>query len=190
VTDGMNALTAMRATLRPHHDSIERSLNLMDGNVDRHRYVRFIERSYGFVASCERQLDLERAPEALEVERRLKTPLLRNNLASLGYTAESIDRVPLCDTLPPVGSWPSALGYFYVLEGSTLGGQLLSRHLRSSLGLSDEALAFLNGYGGGTGPMWKGMIGVLEAAMMEPDAAAAITKSARETFILLERWHG
>jgi heme oxygenase len=187
--NGAASLAAMRAALRPAHDSIERSLDLMSDAVDLPRYRRFIERSYGFIAACERELDVAAAPPALDLERRLKTPLLRVSLEALGHDGAAIDRLPLCDRLPAVSGWPAALGYFYVIEGSTLGGQLLSRRFRAGLGVDGDALAFLTAYGADTGPMWKGMIEVLEHAMAAQGSATAITETARTTFELLERWH-
>lgn len=186
---GTVALQTMRAQLRPYHDSIEQSLDLMRADVDRSQYVRFLEKSYGFIAACEQRLDIGGAPPALAIDRRLKGPLLRASLHALGCAADAIDRIALCEQLPHVEGWPAALGYFYVIEGSTLGGQLLARHLRQRLGADDDGLAFLLGYRNDTGTMWKQMVGVLEAAMYDEAAAEAITASARDTFTLLERWH-
>jgi heme oxygenase len=186
---GTAALQAMRTALRPYHDSIEQSLDLMRADVDRSHYVRFLEKSYGFVAACEQRLDIGAAPPSLAIDRRLKGPLLRTNLRALGCGADAIDRLAWCEQLPHVEHWPAALGYFYVIEGSTLGGQLLARHCRERLAVGDEALAFLLGYRHDTGMMWKRMVGVLEAAMCDEAAAEAITASARQTFTLLERWH-
>lgn len=186
---GAMALQMMRAQLRPYHDSIEQSLDLLSSAVDRSRYVRFVEKSYGFIAACEQRLDLAGAPALLGIDQRLKTPLLRRNLRALGCDPDAIDRASMCGELPHVASWPAALGYFYVIEGSTLGGQLLARHFRERLGAEDAALAFLLGYRGDTGVMWKQMVGVLEPAMCDAAAAEEITASARDTFTLLERWH-
>ena len=187
-TRGAAALQMMRTRLRPYHDSIERSLDLM-GDVDRPRYLLFLEKSYSFIAACEQRLDIAGAPALLGIERRLKTPLLRSNLRALGCDPEAVDGASMRGELPQVASWPAALGYFYVIEGSTLGGQLLARHFRERLAAEDEALAFLLGYGRDTGLMWKQMVGVLEAAMGDATAAEEITASARDTFRLLERWH-
>jgi heme oxygenase (biliverdin-IX-beta and delta-forming) len=187
--NGATALALMRAQLRPYHDSIERSLDLMNRDVDRLRYVRFVEKSYGFIAACERHLDVAGAPPSLGIERRLKTPLLRDNLIALGYDDHAIDHLALCERLPQVAGWPAALGYCYVIEGSTLGGELLARHFGKRLGINDEALAFLHGYRSGTGAMWKQTVAVLEDAMSNAAAADDITTSARDTFTLLERWH-
>lgn len=48
------------------------------------------------------------------------------------------------------------LGYLYVKQGSTLGGQYISAQLKKNLGLvKGENLFFFNGYGSDTGKRWQ-----------------------------------
>lgn len=47
------------------------------------------------------------------------------------------------------------LGYLYVLEGSTMGGMVLQKHLRAGLGLERDGLAYYNAYGRETARNWK-----------------------------------
>lgn len=48
------------------------------------------------------------------------------------------------------------LGYLYVKQGSTLGGQVISKHLHDALGLVQGIdNHFFHGYGKETGPEWK-----------------------------------
>lgn len=48
------------------------------------------------------------------------------------------------------------LGYLYVKQGSTLGGQYISAQLKKNLGLvKGESLFFFNGYGSDTGKRWQ-----------------------------------
>jgi heme oxygenase len=68
---------------------------------------------------------------------------------------------------PPLPAFPSpaspseALGLFYVLEGSTLGGRLILRELaRRGVDLAD--LTFLDPYGTETGARWRSFLAVLE----------------------------
>jgi heme oxygenase len=183
------ALTRLRSSMRAHHDRVESSLDLMSPHVDRARYRQFLERTYGFVAACERALDIDRAPIALAIHRRLKTDALVADLKSIGHSETSIRRLPFPDVLPAVSSWPSALGYFYVMEGSTLGGQVLSRHFRTSLHLADDNMTFLAAYRAETGVMWKQMLDVLEDGLAEATSEAAITRTAGDTFDVLTHWH-
>lgn len=54
-----------------------------------------------------------------------------------------------------------ALGLYYVVEGSTLGGRHILRQLRA-LGIVDATLSFLDPYGSAAGSMWRSLIAVLE----------------------------
>ncbi len=49
----------------------------------------------------------------------------------------------------------AALGGLYVLEGATLGGRVIARHLRRQLGNGLGAPAFLDFHGEGTSSGWK-----------------------------------
>jgi heme oxygenase len=63
-------------------------------------------------------------------------------------TTETIARLPQCQTLPVIDSGPTCLGVLYVLEGATLGGQILRREIASRLRLdADNGAAFLDVYG-------------------------------------------
>lgn len=98
--------------------------------------------------------------------------------------------VPGPAVIPAVATWPSALGYLYVLEGSTLGGQLLYRHLRETLRLTRECTNYLRGYESRTGPQWRAFLDVLAPALAESSRSRhLITQAAADTFTSLERFH-
>lgn len=54
-----------------------------------------------------------------------------------------------------------ALGFLYVVEGSTLGGRIILRELQTR-GVTDPELAFLDPYGSSSGLMWRSLLAVLE----------------------------
>ena len=71
-----------------------------------------------------------------------------------------------------------------MLEGSTLGGQIVARHLREQLGMTAQSGgSFFAGRGDAIVPMWRQLKAALSAygearsAAVEPAVAAA-----RETF--------
>jgi heme oxygenase len=82
-----------------------------------------------------------------------------------------------------------ALGYVYVIEGSTLGGQVVLRDLGTRLSLTPEESAFLRSYGAEVGRMWREVLAWLGQAMADPAAEAAITTTAQETFSRLAGWY-
>lgn len=188
VMSGEAALARMRASMGPLHDRIETAVNLMTPELNADRYQRFLERSFGFIAACERRFDVRAAPPALHLEARMKTALLANDLAHFGHTPATLEQLEAPAQLPPVGSWPAALGYFYVIEGSTLGGQIIARHVRATIGM-EAATSFLSDGRADVGTRWKQMLAVLTGAMSDERAEAEITAAAAQTFEILHRWH-
>jgi heme oxygenase len=77
----------------------------------------------------------------------------------------------------------------YVLEGATLGGRVISRHLAARGIGPDTGGAFFAGYGNQTGEMWKSFSAAMGAyAEAHPESTGRMAEAADETFILLERW--
>lgn len=188
MTRGEEALARMRASMRPLHDRIEASLDLMTPELDSRRYQRFLERSYGFISACERRIDVNGAPPALRLADRLKSELLRSDLERFGHTTASLSALKSPSTLPPVESWPAALGYFYVVEGSTLGGQIIARHVRATIG-SEQPVGFLSGGRSEVALRWKQMLAVMMGEMANDAAERDVTAAAAQTFELLRHWH-
>lgn len=119
-----------------------------------------------------------------------KLPLLTRDLITLGSTPAEIQRLAICLSLPPLDSRAGALGCLYVLEGATLGGQIISRHLSEIQNLSPErGAAFFYGYGAETGHMWKSFRALLtrdvESGECDPEEVIA---AAAETFHRYENW--
>jgi heme oxygenase len=88
----------------------------------------------------------------------------------------------------PLTSLPAALGAFYVLEGSTLGGRFLLPEVQARLG--DVPTSFLAGYGDRTGRMWKQTRTALVRGVTEaphpPSAERALVAGADATFTRLD----
>lgn len=54
---------------------------------------------------------------------------------------------------------PFALGILYVIEGSTLGGKVIYKHIQKTLGLNEKSgAAYFYGYGEKTGELWKNFL--------------------------------
>ncbi len=90
--------------------------------------------------------------------------------------------------LPSISSRPEILGAAYVLEGSTLGGQIIARHLEETLGLRDGCgYRYFRSYGPDVGAQWK----AFRAELLRASSATndpVIVRAARETFEILHRW--
>lgn len=117
---------------------------------------------------------------------RRKTPLLIRDLLAIGVSRQQVAAVP--DAAIPEFTGPAgALGCCYVLEGATLGGQIIAKRLKTILHL-DQAYgaAFFNGYGRATGTMWRSYCAVLNSQVKDPASYHAATAAACATFEHLE----
>lgn len=83
----------------------------------------------------------------------------------------------------------AAFGAVYVVEGATLGGQVIARQVIPALAISPEnGCRFFTGYGADTGERWRetrDAIAAHLASAAAPDAAAEIVAGARMTFSLI-----
>ncbi len=93
---------------------------------------------------------------------------LERDMATHGVRPVEITLTPL----PAIGSRSALLGYLYVKQGSTLGGQVISRHLARKLGLEGGVTNhFFAGYGEDTGRQWKIFVQALDDAKIDAETA-------------------
>lgn len=179
-------LPRLRLETRPFHDGVEANAfnqSLSAGTVTAAQTAQFLGRMYGFVQPYEtalRRHAVALGPE-WQLEQRYRAALIPADLARLGYPAAP----PLCPTLPPLETRAQLLGAMYVLEGSTLGGQVIARQLAAA-GI-DGRSSFFASRAERTGPLWKQFTQLLEAAAAAEEADA-IVASAIRTFQTLAAW--
>ncbi|MFJ4155633.1 biliverdin-producing heme oxygenase [Pseudomonas sp. NPDC089752] len=178
-------LLALREGTRDCHKSLEARLPFFDAGFNIAAYSRLIQAYYGFHAPLEACLGGYQEPI------RAKTPALTLDLQALQLTAADIDALPLCQALPVIDNEASALGVMYVLEGSTLGGQVLKRAMAERFGIDPaNGTGFFDVYGALTGNYWRSFLDRLSQASTTPAAQAATVQAAIETFESFEHWLG
>ena len=181
----------LRSATREHHDRLERGLDIAGSIGSAADYTRLLARMYGFYAPLERCLckfDDALREHGVRVRPDLKAQKLELYLHAFGWTPVAVSTLPLCAELPCVSTDAHALGCLYVLEGATLGGQIISRR-NGGLNIDGDAgLTFFRAYGARTGRMWHGFVEGLNAYPATDAEAAQATQSARETFAAMERW--
>jgi len=194
ITAAGGVLEVMRDRTRETHARLEARLLLLDPALDMARYRAVLAAFYGYHASLEPRLwsvpGLERL--GLHAAERRKAPLLERDLLLLGFDTDAVAALPRCAALPPVADLGSALGALYVLEGATLGGRVITRHLSAHLRIgASTGGAFFEGYGERTGDMWRAYRAAVHRAVLDPecgvDEVAAVT-AAVATFDALDRW--
>ena len=193
-------LDRLKAQTRAEHMAMEGALDLMRDDLSLADYRRLLELYFGFYAPVEARLADVLACVTLgglEFETRRKLPLLRADLAALGGPAA--DTLAVCDAPPPLHTPAQAMGCLYVLEGATLGGMVIGKHVQRTLGLTPNCGArFFHGSGARTAEMWRACRAALAEFAADADSPAtatapaatanAVVESANETFRSLRHW--
>lgn len=189
-TSAPSILKRLRSETSERHTALEHRLPLVDPHLSRDGYQSILEGFFGYYAPLEVQLSGAAVWAELEFDfaARRKVPELEKDLLVLGRTAEELTRLPKCAKLPKLETIPQVLGCLYVIEGSTLGGQIITQHLQANLGITPETGgAFFAGYGAETGARWQAFGAMItEAARF--GGADEIVASANRTFETLELW--
>jgi len=181
----------LRLHTRAQHERIEAALDI-PGSIRNHMdYVSLLAAFHAFYVPFETALVLHEAALSdvgVELAARRKAHWVREDLQSLGVSGEAIDKLALCSS-PALPTWRHALGSLYVVEGSTLGGQVIARQLARHLNLQPHLhLRFFSAYGARTATMWRSFVTSLNDLNLAAEETADVLQGAAETFETLERW--
>jgi heme oxygenase len=171
-----NLISAMRRATATRHADVEALLGL-DAPFDLPTYGRVLRGFDAFLRAWEPRLETA-LPETMRpwFARRRRGFLAWRDL-------QALDLPPMDDAtlaMPQLNGLSAALGSLYVLEGSALGGQVISRQVARQHGLhAGHGAAYFNGWGERTGPMWREFQEVLEEHEAQgADRDAACTAAA------------
>ncbi len=189
-------LHALRQATQSHHRQIEqnaRLARLLQPDLTFSEYQAILARMLGFLEPLEDAIAA--SPEAFlfqtDLGDRRKAPWLVQDLLSLGLDASATAAIPRTPSqaLPVVTTQAEAAGVLYVLEGSTLGGQLISRHLERSLNIEPEQGGrFYAGYGQENGRMWSLFRQWLGSLTLDDRQVQQAASAAVQTFAAMDRW--
>lgn len=165
--------------------------SLAAGLLDHRGYAALLARLHGFhrpmEAAIARGLDADPVGGSLTGWRR--THLLRSDLIHLGLDDAAIDRLPRAAISSDRVSPATAMGFLYVLEGSTLGGRQLARNLDYLLpkGTTDGRSFFLAG-GDRSHVRWRDVCAAVEVRGTDRRQRAQVIAAAVEAFGQFGRW--
>ncbi len=177
----------LRAATDALHRATERQFALERRIASRAGYRDLLAALYGFHAPLEAALRRIGWSENPGLEQRFcKTRWLAADLRALGVTDAAIHALPHCGDLPALASPSAGFGALYVVEGATLGGQLIVKQLAQRLGIGHEAGGyFFASYGPQIGPMWRSFVAALDA---HDGDHAAVERAARAVFRSFGDW--
>lgn len=168
---------ALRAATRSHHERVDRLIDLPRLR-ERAHYARVLQVLDAFLGTWETRAGAA-LPAAWQgwLQLRSRRPFLQQDLRVLGVAA-----LPPPPALPALASAAAAWGSIYVIEGSALGGQLVSRSLAQAGLHPHSGAAYFHGWGEATGRMWSEARAVLDLELAEPERLAQACHAARATF--------
>lgn len=186
-----SVLQDLREFTRPQHESLERNLpwNVICTSLS--AYSDFLLRFYGFFVTWEPVVESQLSEEVGHFWKpRRKAHLLQTDLEWLGRPASDVASCARPESRSlALDSHAACLGSLYVIEGSTLGGQVISRTLESKLGLSGaNGYSYFHSYGAGVSRAWAEFKEFLSSQITTDRQNREAVAGARTTFSRLETW--
>ncbi len=185
-------LARLKQATQKQHEALERNpypAMLLSPDLSRDRYLDILQRFYGFILPVEEQVYPWLADLLEPMDRFQRAALLEMDLAALGMSREEILQLPKVTALPEIRQMADAFGTVYVLEGSKLGGQFISRQVHQVLGISqDQGLRFFHGHGRDTGFFWNEFRQAMAHYAVINDQQDSIIAAAAQTFDAFKTW--
>jgi heme oxygenase len=185
-------LSEIRAFTEGCHSELEAKFDIFNTIRNEDEYLVLLFKLQAFYTQAEHLLGKwsnEFNALGLVYEKRKKLDLILSDLRHFGRL-EVATQAPTV-VLPAIENFPQAVGSLYVLEGSTLGGQFISKYLKAVLKLSDNqaGISFYQSYGPSTGQMWKQFCEFLDRYSESLKEAGKdrqyVLDSAKSTFICI-----
>jgi heme oxygenase len=180
-------LAKLKESTKEQHEALESVVDVMNSTFTLDDYKELITKFYLFYSAIEPSLPADELKEhGFDLESRRKLPSLERDLGALAILhTENGTKVET----PIFDSVAKAFGAVYVLEGATLGGQVITRHLSSSIGVTSETGgSFFYSYGPNVGPMWKEFGATITAYSDANGQDDLIVQGAKETFDSFRRF--
>jgi heme oxygenase len=183
-----NFLAQLKSDTLANHQQLEKNLvGKLKGMQTADDYIRILQLFYGYFAALEDQINKYIGIEKLtDYADRRKTLSIKNDLIAL---KGEVPEKALAVDLPEINDALQAFGALYVIEGSTLGGQVISKMIAKQLPHeTQEGLSFFTSYGDDTMLMWNQFKTVLESQATSTASSSIIIQAANETFFKFKLW--
>jgi heme oxygenase (biliverdin-IX-beta and delta-forming) len=177
-------------TRRAHHE-LEAGLNLLRPNFKMEDYRSLLSRWHAFYSSFEEFLHEKMVQHCAAAnfycKDRAKIHWLDEDLKKLGIPRPVDGLRPAKEHFSELFPTSAHLwGAIYVIEGSMLGGIVLSRHFNKDLKITDKAgLRFYTGYGQQTKEKWSELLGALATLDRHRHDHEHVIRGAKNMFSLL-----
>lgn len=167
-----------------YHDAAEKLFNsekIFNKTFTLEDYKKIISSNYLMLLHSEDKIFSslsDKYSEKLQLNDRKKLPLIEKDLESLSLENKTAIHDLNFD------NEHEALGAMYVIEGSTLGGNVIAKQLSKTEGFDEVTFNFFGCYQENTGPMWKNFKEVLDTEVAE-DNYSEVLSGAKKLYTFL-----
>lgn len=175
-------LEQLRATTSVSHKNLESlpvSASILSPQVTREEYANYLSLMHDAVKSTETCIFPKLTAIVPDIENRRKLPSIEADLNVLGFKKENFEPIFGHENQ----STGFALGIFYVIEGSSLGGRFILKNIEQVLGYNENnGAVYFGGYGNKTGSRWKNFLNCMTAYEAANDCGDEIIAGANFAF--------
>jgi heme oxygenase (biliverdin-IX-beta and delta-forming) len=168
------------------HQSLEAIVVRRIKSIRSHdQYAQLLHKFYGYHFPMEMAFDRYFTDEIIpHYTDRRKSDLILKDLDNLGMKQS----ISLATEIPDLNNMQRAFGAYYVLEGSTQGGDIVAGMLIKHAGLTPETTSFFNVYGEKKKEMWQSFKKKLDYFFEDGGKGDEVVAAANETFTRFEAW--
>jgi len=182
-------LQKIRERTLDYHDGFTSWANpILTNKINLENFKNVLKVFYGFYKPLEEKIyNLQELEDlGLKIEKRKKIPLLLKDMENFNILEYEINKIELCYDFPNFDTIENILGSLYVIEGATLGGQIVANKLQE---IFNKEIYFFNSYRENIKEMWKEFCNVLnEFGNKNPDKEEIIIESSENTYFKFNEW--
>jgi heme oxygenase (biliverdin-IX-beta and delta-forming) len=151
------------------------------------QYLQLLALFYGYLKPLQNAVDEYLNDELVSNYSSRRKP--ERLLDDVNVLADNSFNILYCKSIPEIRNSAAAFGAYYVMEGSVLGGPMISKKISENLHLENgKALTFFAGYGKENYCMWSSFLSSLEQNLINQSQMDLLIESARETFTSFKNW--
>lgn len=180
----------LKQETKVNHQQLEKLLVKQMRSIDtREGYVKLLQLFYSYFGALEEKINRFILPHQMEVDhsfQRRKTIRIAEDIIASGGTVNE-----KCSDkyLPEIRNHLEAFGALYVIEGSTLGGRVITKMMQRQMDTDSlEGFSFFNGYGDDTEHRWSSFRELLNDQVHSKVDKKLVVKAADDTFAKFHRW--
>jgi len=177
----------LRAATKPIHIQLDHAFYPMIQQVKSTAdYLELLKMFYGFYQPMYEQLDQYLNDQVVNAwSQRRKPSWITDDIdvfASASYYIKS------SNTIPTINNIYEALGAFYVLEGASMGGTIISKKIAEQIINDGRGFSFLNAYNKENPIMWNKFLNTIDNIPLNEEQQEEIINAAKNTFITFHHW--